>query len=160
MDRYNLWWTIVAGALLGVLIGMVAYIVIPPDDAPLPPRTPRTVTSLLSIPNDVVPPFTVPTTVHVEKVEDDIISPLFLTAPTGTVHTVCDDLDNGLWFWNMYEERLSQLLSHDGTPASQNDADALMLSMGDEVSFFCPNHEGSLPTELLVPYPLPPGQSD
>jgi len=162
MDRYNHFRIIAAGAVLGVLIGMVAIIVIPPAAVPSPPTTVGTVTSLLLIPNDVVPPTTVPTTGRVEKIEDDIFVPLFMTAPTDTVgiYTVCNDFDNGLWFWDMYEERLSQLLIEDGAVATHDDADTLLIGMGDEVTLFCPDHTDRLPTELLVPDVLLPGESD
>lgn len=106
----------------------------------------------------------VPDTRAVEDIEPDIGSPLFLTIPARTVSSVCADFDNGLWFWDMYEERLRKLPVKDlaGSPfaASQDNAYSLVIDMGNEVTFFCPNHQNKLPTELLVPDVLLPGQSD
>ena len=70
-----------------------------------------------SVPDDDVSTSTEPFTGVVEDIEPDISSPLFMTIPAGTVFSVCDDFDNGLWFWDMYEERLGQL----GSAASQDD---------------------------------------
>lgn len=172
MDRYNHWWTIVSGALLGILIGSVVYIVLPPGETPqprvvrpnvvvVPPLVPQT-----SVPNDEVSTLAIPDTSVVEDVELDIGSPLFLTIPAEAVFSVCDDFDNGLWFWDMYEERLEKFgitPTDEFSPwlTSEDNADVMLLnSMGDEVALFCPDHQNKLPTELLLPDVLLPGQSD
>ena len=163
MNRYNNWWTIAAGALLGILIGAIAIILSDPignEPVSVSPefKFSYPLVTQDTIPNEDVSTTASPDTSAVEDIETDI-GPPFLTIPAGTVLTVCDDFDNGLWFWDMYEERLAQILTESpSTP--ENDADALMRDMGDEVTFFCPNHADRLPTELLVPDVLLPGQSD
>ncbi len=164
MNRYNNWWTIASGALLGILIGAIAIILIPQDGSEPVSVSPKLELSNSFVPQDTVPnedvsTTSVPDTSAVEDIEPDIGTPLFMTIPAGTISSVCDDFDNGLWFWDMYQERLTQILA-EGTTTPEDDADALMLDMGDEVTFFCPNHMDRLPTELLVPDVLLPGESD
>ncbi len=163
MDRYNKWWTIASGALLGILIGSIAIILIPSQDSSKSVSVSRHFTDSFvpqdTVPNEDVSTTAYPGTIAVEDIETDIGTPLFLTIPAGTISTVCDDFDNGLWFWDMYQERLAQILA-EGTSTPEDDADALMRDMGDEITFFCPDHADRLPTELLVPDVLLPGESD
>ncbi len=63
------------------------------------------------------------------------------------VRGVCDEFDRGLWFWDMYERRLSALADQGWT--SEADATALQIVMGDGVLTFCAYNEDRLPSELL-----------
>lgn len=60
---------------------------------------------------------------------------------------VCADLDQPLWFWDMYEKRLDELA--DQGWVSEADASALQIVMGDGVTTFCRYNQDRLPSELL-----------
>ena len=68
------------------------------------------------------------------SIDSEIITPLMITS-------VCEDFDNGLWFWDMYLER-SQGFNED-------ESYALMLAMSNEVHTDCLHHQDRLPSELL-----------
>lgn len=63
------------------------------------------------------------------------------------IRSVCDDFDNGLWFYDIYDRHLTDLRDHDWN--STLDADDLFVVMGDGVLAFCPYHEDRLPSEVL-----------
>ncbi len=116
MSTFGYWFTVgVVSIFFGVLgaVILISSITTRPEAVPL-----TTSTSVLT-------PMTI---------EAEIIDALVITS-------VCDDFDNGLWFWDMYAER-SQGLTEDETYA-------LMLAMSNEVHTDCLHHQNRLPSELL-----------
>lgn len=65
------------------------------------------------------------------------------------IRSVCVDFDRDLWFWDIYDSRLQELMGDGWT--SESDATALMVVMGDGVLDLCVYHQDRLPTEFLLP---------
>ncbi len=60
---------------------------------------------------------------------------------------VCADFDQKLWFWDMYETRLTELTASGWT--SDTDAAALQIVMAGSVNNLCAYNRDRLPSELL-----------
>ena len=92
------WSNIGLGLVTVVLIGATASIIFQPDN-----------NVLVTVPTVDVTTDPLLVTIPTVEIVDELIPAISITAPTViVVHTVCDDFDNGLWFWDMYEERVVQ----------------------------------------------------
>ena len=151
---------IASGALAMVLIGFAAVVALLYSFASSSTvvTTITTTTSLTSIVDELIPAIsmTAPSPVLSEsaaslvldirdKTESEWIESLSDADLLFYVRAVCADFDQSLWFWDMYEDRLDELMAQGWI----FEATSLQIVMGDGVVAFCAYNEDRLPSELL-----------
>lgn len=164
MTRFLGWvGVVIAGAFIGILAATIiinsitnrpkvkvdaaVVVVIPPT------------TTTTEIPAELAPPvsvtantsgLTMRATVFVENTRENYHGWIGSMSDIELVvygRAVCADFDQKLWFWDMYEMRLSELVASGWN--SDTDAAALQIVMAGSVNNLCLYNQDRLPSELL-----------